>query len=292
MSRKKVVGTVAGVVVAVCAWIAFREYHVDSSPIVPDRTPAPHPIETSLRTSEHHAATPSMVTTDSSDVGVHFVAPITAVKRHQVVLDPTYVAQVKHDMAVAQMKSNFGDFIIGAKLTAAEAEQLLELLAEERQSALELVVDARDRGFYWGSRPDVESAVLAAATSEDAEIARLLGLEKWAQFEDFRDTAMIRMTLVDFNDRLVDQGEPLSDLQTRKLIQSFSAMDDSADARHAPIAAVVQVIGMHVTDKMIDGARSILSPSQLSALRALQIAQQIPDRSTMGAPNKTPAASH
>lgn len=97
---------------------------------------------------------------------------------------------------------------------------------------------------------------------------------------------------VDLNDRLVDQGEPLTDVRTRKLIQTFSAMDNSANARHAPIKAVVQVIGMHVTDEMIEAAKPILSASQLFALRALQIAQQNPDRSTVGSPNTTSTPFH
>jgi hypothetical protein len=278
--------------VTLCTWITVREYHVDSSLVPPDAGPKPHPVEANAPTPEHHRAVTSKLAADSHEVGVHFEAPTAAAIRRKMAIDPAYVALMKHDMAVEQMRSNFGDFITGAKLTEAEAEQLLELLAQERQATLDLVVQARDRGSYWGTSPETESAVLAAATSQDEEIATLLGLEKFAKFEDFRDTAMVRMTLVDFNDQLVDQGEPLSDVQTRKLIHSFSALDHSANARHAPIAAVVQVIGMHLTDEMIDGARSILSPSQLSALRALQIAQRIPDRSTMGSLNKTPVTLH
>jgi hypothetical protein len=188
------------------------------------------------------------------------------------------------------MNANFGDFISGAQLTEMEAALLLDLLAEERQAALELIVSARDQGIYWRTSPELESAILIAATSQDAEIARLLGPDKFAQFQDFRATAMVRMTLVDFNDRLVDRGEPLTDAQTRELIRTFSAMDNPANARLAPIKAGVQVIGMRVTDKMVEAAKSVLSASQLSALHTLQIAQQNPERSTIGSPKcKRPA---
>lgn len=290
MSRTKVIVTVV-VVLALCTSLGVLVYHWRAIGVRRNVNIGPL-NEADGRASESHAASASKLAIASPEVGVHFEPPVAALGRHKKPLDPAYVAMVKHDAAVAQMKSNFADFLVGARLTAAEAAQLLDLLAEEREAALELILAARARGSYWGDSPDLEAAVLAAATSRDSEIARLLGAEGYAQFEDFRDTTMIRMTLEDFNDRLIDQGDPLTDVQTRKLIQTLNAMDTPASKRRAPIKAVVQVIGMRVTDEMVDAASSILSASQLSALRSLQIAQQQPERSTIGSSKTTSVGVH
>jgi hypothetical protein len=95
---------------------------------------------------------------------------------------------------------------------------------------------------------------------------------------------MLRMTVNELNDDLVDRGEALTDAQTLSLVQTFAAIDSPEHVRRAPISAVVQVVGMPVTPGMVDAARSILSPTQLAALEALRLRQQTPPRTTIGSP--------
>jgi len=220
--------------------------------------------------------------------GIHLAVaqvPTQARKSSTPELDPAYVRQVMHDAHVGYMSAAFGDFIRDAALTAEQGAELLELLAAERAATLQPILDARDRGGYWGDNPYIEQMVVAAATSRDGDIAALLGSDKFAKFQDYRATEMLRMTVNELNDDLVDRGEPLSDAQTLSLIQTFATLTDGPErARHAPVVAVVNVVGMHVTPGMVDAARSILSPTQLAALEALRVRQQTPPHTTIGSP--------
>ena len=150
MSGAKIIGGAGIVLMALFTFVAIREHEDARTFLVRSDvlSPSEH-SEANARMSEHREATSSRPIPVSPQVADHSHPAMGAAKRLGAALDPAYVARVKHDAAVVQMNSNFGDFIAGAHLTEVESALLLDLLAEERQAALELIVSARDRGIYW-----------------------------------------------------------------------------------------------------------------------------------------------
>jgi hypothetical protein len=199
--------------------------------------------------------------------------------------DPRRFKQrAQHDASFAIVTDIYSGFVKDVGLSETETKQFLELVCDERLSALDAVLTARAKGLNYHDDIELENLTMAAATLRDADIRQLLGTDNYAKFADYRSTAMVRSTINQLCDRSADAGAPIADAQITQLSQVYLTLQSPENARRAPIKAVLQLIGMPVTEQMIDASRSILSAPQLAALVEVRNAQHSPARDTVGSP--------
>jgi hypothetical protein len=144
-----------------------------------------------------------------------------------------------------------------------EAAALRKLRLDRQNIRADLIASA-DRV---GSNLSKDPAALAAAENQakaelDAQIAALLGSERFAQYQAFDKDQRSVTTVGNLQKLLNTAGAPLSPAQS-------SALQDALTAQ-APLQFGVR----QVTDEIIADAESYLSPTQLAALREFQQKQR------------------
>jgi hypothetical protein len=157
-----------------------------------------------------------------------------------------------------QALRQYGPLLDQLKLDPTQEARLTVLLADKRQSAVDVVVTAFQRGEDLSQEPDRYREIVAGAKGEiEKQIYTLLGQERYLQYRDY-DTSVAQGNVLR-NVELSLRGSPetLTPEQTSRIKEILQGSD-----------------GARITAKMVDDAKEFLSPLQLQVLQDLRAVQQ------------------
>jgi hypothetical protein len=171
--------------------------------------------------------------------------------------DPTVMRRLNLQ-ARNQVLRHYGDLIEQLKLEPQQAARFTTLLADKRQSAVDVVVTAFQRGVDLSQEPERYREIVAGAKAEiEHQINALLGDPMYTRYRDYENSVAQSNLLRDVQLSLRDTPEGLTPEQTAR-IQGI--LQDSN--------------GTQITAKVIDESKEFLSPFQVEVLRDLRAVQQ------------------
>lgn len=152
----------------------------------------------------------------------------------------------------------YGNLFDQLKLDPTTEARLTLLLADERQSATDVVVTALQRGEDLSQDPTRYREIVAAAKNEiQTEIRTLLGDEAYTRYRDFDSAVAQANVLRNFELSLRGSPETLAAEQSAKLRGALQTSD-----------------GGRLTAQMLVEAKEYLSPAQWQVLDDLRAVQQ------------------
>ena len=162
----------------------------------------------------------------------------------------------------ASFDSTHGPLFKSLHLSAAQVDQLKDLMVQRQQARQDATLAAAQQGMTMRNDPQgLQQAVTAAQDSVDEQIKTELGEAGFAQYQQFEQTLPQRNMANRVQMSLSYTATPLSDDQASQLTQLLVQNAQGASPNL-------------VTDQAIAAAQAILSPPQLQALQQLQRQQQ------------------
>lgn len=157
-----------------------------------------------------------------------------------------------------QTLRHYGDLLDQLKLEPKSETRLIMLLADKRQSAVDVAVTAFQRGEDLSQEPDRYREIVAGAKGEiEKQLNTLLGDEKYALYRNY-DTSVAQVNVLrNVELSLRGSDEPLTSEQTGRIKETLQASN-----------------GTRITARMVDEAKEFLSPLQLQVLQDLRAVQQ------------------
>ncbi|MEO7413896.1 MAG: hypothetical protein ABIZ81_11110 [Opitutaceae bacterium] len=175
--------------------------------------------------------------------------------------DPTVMRRLNLQ-ARNQVLRRYGDLLEQLELEPAQATQLMTLLADKRQSAVDVAVTAFQRGIDLSQEPERYREIVGGArTGIENQISALLGEARYTQYRDYENSLGQINVLRDVQLSLRDSTEVLTLEQTTR-IQGILQESN----------------GTEITAKVISEAKEFLSPLQLQVLQDLRAVQQADER--------------
>jgi len=189
-------------------------------------------------------------------------------------------------MAVQQKSALDGHYAALFKqlqLSPADLEKFKNLLVDKQASVMDVMAAARSEGL--GGREDrdqVRQLVQDARAEVDDNIRSVLGDAAYAQYQNFEATQPQRSVVNQLEQRLSYSPTPLTDSQSRQLVQILADTSAAAAGQAGQMMATATFMpvpggragGVTITDDAITRAQGILSAQQVSAMQALQQEQQ------------------
>ena len=161
------------------------------------------------------------------------------------------------------------------RLTDDEARKFELLVSTEHRSVIDAIRLGQAQGLT--ETPGFRDLILGAATSADAELESTLGPDRFAEFQEYRQTLRLRTALGLLRETLDSSATPLTDAQVGQLLHLYSGMQTDEDRKFAPTMSLVEITWAHIKDPMIEASSSILSDLQMAALREMQ-QQRVPKK--------------
>lgn len=156
----------------------------------------------------------------------------------------------------------YADLFDQLKLEPGKEAELALLLADKRQSAVDVVVTAFQRGEDLSQEPTRYREIVAGAKAAiETQIKALLGDAQYAQYRDYDTSVAQANVLKNVELSLRGSAEPLTPEQGA---QVKAILQGNSDAR--------------ISAKMVEDARAFLSPLQLQVLQDLRAVQQADER--------------
>ena len=173
-------------------------------------------------------------------------------------------------------------------LNETELTAFKRLLAEKENAALDVIAVSESQPEGPLPDPILGSSINAARARAEGAIRSALGDERYAVYADFEKTLPQRTVVAQLEQRLSYSPTPLSPVQAESLVKILAVRAPTApSAETAPTSAVVVTTGAlaaagielrtppaTVSSEAIVDAQSLLSHSQLAALREIQAEQQ------------------
>jgi hypothetical protein len=167
----------------------------------------------------------------------------------------------------------YGPLISRLRLEPREAADLVDLLQEVRLSLLDVAQVGRTEKL---SAPEsIAEAVEEAATFRDDRIRALLGPDRYAEFNTYRERLPQSITVHKLSDVLAAAEVPLTDAQAGSLVQLYLDKDTAMHRRLAGAIGLIQVNGVRLTDEMIRASAAVLAPNQMAYFEKLEEQQNI-----------------
>lgn len=189
-----------------------------------------------------------------------------------------------------------------------EGEALAEfkrLLVEKENVALD-VVAVSETAADGPLRPETIGASIRAAQSQiEQAIESSLGGDRYAMYREYERTLAHRTTVAQLERRLSYSGAPLQPAQAEAVVRIMESSTPRAATEHgAPPVSVLVRSGVpeavpvvpasvgsgRVTDEVVAQAQTVLTPSQLAALKQIQLEQDAALRAAQMIRDVTPAA--
>lgn len=171
--------------------------------------------------------------------------------------DPTVLRRLNLQARFQTLRA-YADLFDQLRLEPEQEAQFTLLLADKRQSAVDVVVVAFQRGEDLSQKPTRYREIVAGAKAElESQIKTLLGDEKYAQYRDYDTNVAQANVLRNVELSLRGSLEPLTSEQGDRV---KALLQGSSEAR--------------ITVAMIDAAKEFLSPLQLQVVQDLRAVQQ------------------
>jgi hypothetical protein len=188
----------------------------------------------------------------------------------------------------ALLDARFGALFRQLNLSPEELAAFKNLLVEKENVALDVVTVSET--LVGGPLPPdmLRASVRSAQSHVEQAILSSLGSERYALYREFERTLPQRTTVAQLEQRLSYTEAPLSPAQAESLVRVLAAHAPNVRAEPAPVVSVLVRAGVpeavpllpttagtgRVTEEVIAQSQSVLSPSQVDALRELQAEQQ------------------
>lgn len=179
------------------------------------------------------------------------------------------------------------------------------LLVEKENVALD-VVAVSETGVDGPLRPETLGASIRAAQSQiEQSIESWLGGDRYAMYREYERTLGHRTTVAQLERRLSYTGAPLQPAQADAVVRIMESNTPRPAVEHgAPPVSVLVRSGVpeavpvvpvsvgsgRVTDDVVTQAQTVLTPSQLAALKQIQLEQEAALRAAQMIRDVTPAA--
>jgi hypothetical protein len=189
--------------------------------------------------------------------------------------DPTFLKLSAIEQK-AQLDFRYAALFKELNLSAAQVDQLKNLLVQKQQAQSDALQAARDQGMNFRNDPQaLRQAVSDAQASIDDQIKSTLGDAGFAQYQQYDQTGLERNVVNRLQQSLSYTAAPLTDDQSRQLVQIL-AQNQSAGTAGSGAAALPGGAGPApaITDQILSQAAGLLSPAQLQALQQVQAQQQ------------------
>lgn len=210
----------------------------------------------------------------------------------------------------AALDGRYADLFRRLRLSPAEIDRLKDLLVERQSTPMDVMNAARAQGV--GSREEIRQLLQESTAAVDAEIASLLGPERYTQYQNYEQTQSQRNLVGQLESRLSYSAAPLQDAQAEQLVQILAETSPAtnaagglaasvvnfvsrAGAATAPVAALAPAAvsiglgpGAVITDDTIARAQGVLAPDQLNALKEIQAEQQAQQKMAESMRNNLP----
>lgn len=171
------------------------------------------------------------------------------------------------------------------QLSPADLEKFKMLLVDKQSAVMDVMAAARGEGLDGrDGREQIRQLVQDTRAEVDSAIRATLGDAVYAQYQNFEATQPQRSLVTQLEQRLSYSSTPLTDTQSRQLVQIMvnnppaTAGDGRTGSAGNPMAMGGSPHGFGggttITDAAISQAQGILSAQQTSALRSLQQEQQ------------------
>jgi len=182
--------------------------------------------------------------------------------------DPKYQKLVALEQKAA-LDFRYGALFKQLNLSPAQLDQLKNLLLQREQAQGDALQAARDQGINFRDDPQaLRQAVSDAQSSADDQIKAALGDAGYAAYQQYEQTGTERALAGQLQQSLSYTAAPLTDDQSRQLVQILAQSGASSAGSGGGGAPAP------VTDQVISQAAAVLSPPQLQALQELQARQQ------------------
>ena len=151
-------------------------------------------------------------------------------------------------------------------LSPDQLDKFKDLLVERQNAARDVITVAREQGLDPRTdRAEIQQLVQQAQADVDNSIATAIGQDKFAQYQNYDQTAPQRIVVNQIAQSLNATSNPLTPAQNDQLVALLAqnaAPNDTGGRQATPI-----------TDDIINAAQSFLAPDQIDALRQQQSRQ-------------------
>lgn len=198
------------------------------------------------------------------------------------------VMRTQQSMGIRMM---YGDLGKELGLSTAEADQLLELIADRQMAASEKAMASMDGAEKDPAKLDQAGKdAQQVVTDYEAKLKALLGLEKMAQLNDYERTLGDRMAMQQYTGSFSAAGQPLDDPQRAGLLQimkeeRLKVPAGPLDPGSKDVAASMKAMQngdaleksletqRQLQQRVYARAHTVLTPDQMSAFAEAQKAQ-------------------
>ena len=204
-------------------------------------------------------------------------------------------------MLDSRYSSLFKSLMQGSNLNPQQIEAFKDLLVEKQNTTRDVMMTSRAQGIT--DRGEINQLVKTAQAELDTQIQSTLGTDGFQQYQQYEKTLPQRNIVNQLSQSLSYTNAPLSDAQSQQLVQILS--DNSAGTgTNQPRnfggfgggpGGMGGLFGGSTTisDAALAQAQTVLAPTQLQALTALQQQQKAQQEimETMGAARQNTPAS-
>lgn len=212
-------------------------------------------------------------------------------------MDSPEMQQLMNLRSRGALDSRYAALFKSLGLPADQLKKFQALLLDKQSTMRDVAAAMRSQGFT----PNRESAdqmralVQNADEEIDSQIRATLGSTAYSHYQDYERTQPQRATVERVQQRLSYSDEPLSDRQAASLVGILAQNTPAASADAAPRRRLVSGNATApITEQVVDQARTVLSPVQLTTLQELQQEQaaqtQLARRARDNFPGVRPAA--
>lgn len=206
----------------------------------------------------------------------------------------------------AMLDARFSELFRRLGLEGDALTEFKRLLVEKENVALD-VVAVSETATDGPLRPETLGASIRAAQSQiEQAIQSSLGGDRYAMYREYERTLAHRNTVAQLERRLSYTGAPLQPSQAEAVVRIMESNTPSAAAEHgAPPVSVLVRSGIpdavpvvpasvgsgRVTDEVVTQSQTVLTPSQVDALKQIQLEQEAAMRAAQMIREVAPAAA-
>ncbi len=177
-------------------------------------------------------------------------------------------------MLDSRYASLFKNLLQGANLSPAQLDAFKNLLVEKENTTRDIRMSARAEGL--NDRAEINKLVKTAQAELDAQIQSTLGPDGFAQYQQYEKTYPQRNLVNQIAQSLSYTSNPLNEAQSSQLVAILASTTPADTNQRRNLGSFSGGPGgsVTVTDTAVSAASSVLTPTQLTALIAIQDQQK------------------
>lgn len=180
----------------------------------------------------------------------------------------------------AALDTRYASLFKQLNLSPDQLEKFKSLLIERQNARMDVMTAARENGLNpRESRDEINKLVSQAQSEVDANIKSSLGEGVYSQYQNYDATQSQRSLVSQLDQRLSYSSTPLNSTQSNFLVSALAASTATTETGGdqgggGPGGNWGNRSGTAISDAVIEQAKSVLTPDQVSALKQLQAEQK------------------